>query len=190
METRKSSSPETVLGAEDIKAFSEAKNKLFITLYRRRATYFKRWRIVTMRYFTTLENLNPPSEGTLKKLTDDVNDVIEKYAARTERRRENFKASFRHAVSDDGKTIPFLKGMDVLIWPDSKAHRKDLIENENLYHQENQRINPDTKVEQGNPQSDAQEQDRSGDWESQAGESDASSYVPFSILDSLLLPTH
>lgn len=185
METRKSSSPDTVLGPEEAKEFSDAKDKLFITLYRRRATYFNRWVKVTDKYFTALE------EGNLRSVdrqTRFIDEVIEKYAKKTEHRRENFKAKFRHAVSDDGRTIPFLGYMDVLIRPQSRAHREILIEKENEYHKLNQVINPDTKIQQEKSAPEkgttpgsatAQAEDSSEDWKSEAGETDAESYVPF-----------
>jgi hypothetical protein len=185
METRKSSSPDTVLSPEEVKEFSDAKDKLFITLYRRRATYFNRWVEVTDKYFTVLE------EGNLRsvdKQTRFIDEVIEKYAKRTEHRREKFKAKFRHAVSDDGRTIPFLDDLDVLIWPQNRAHREILIEKENEYHRLNQVINPDTIIpqeksapEQGTTpgSATAQAEDSSEDWKSEAGEADAESYVPF-----------
>ncbi|RAO68342.1 uncharacterized protein BHQ10_004354 [Talaromyces amestolkiae] len=180
METRKSSSPDTVLGPEEVEAFSKAKDKLFITLYRKRATYFKRWLRVTDRYFTALEEHDRTIENIQRNFIDDV---IDKYAMRIEHRKERFKNKFRHAVSDDGKTLPFLNGMDLLIWPKNRAHREELIEKENEYHQKNQKINPDTQmqkkpVSEGTPldgNAAVQAQGGSEDWERQAEESDTGS---------------
>lgn len=195
METRKSSSPETVLGPEEVKAFTKAKDKLFITLYRKRATYFKRWLRVTDRYFTALEQKDRTIEDIQRNF---INDVIEKYAKRIEHRKERFKQKFQHAVSDDGKTIPFLNDMDVLIWPESRAHREALIRKEKEYHQKNQELNPDTKILQEKPVSEEgtplgvvmQARDSSEDWESQGEESDTRSYVPFSMIHLLLWSVH
>jgi hypothetical protein len=143
METRKSSSPDTVLGSEDVKAFAAAKDELFIYLYQKRTTYFNRWLEVTENYFNALDK---GDQISMDKQAKSIDDVIEKYTKRTERRRRKFKANFQHAVSDDGETIPFLNGMDVLIWPQDTSHRKALIQKEDEYRQLNQVINPDTRI--------------------------------------------
>lgn len=143
METRKSSSPDTVLGSEDVKAFDAAKDELFIYIYQKRPVYFNRWLEVTKNYFRALDK---GDQITVDKQARFIDEVIEKYAIRTEKRRRKFKAKFQHAVSDDGETIPFLNGMDVLIWPQDTSHRTALIQKEDEYRQLNQVINPDTRI--------------------------------------------
>lgn len=185
METRKSSSsPDTVLGPEEVKAFEAAREELFIQIFRKREKYFQRWREVTLKYFAAIDK---GMEEAKNKHEVNIADVIERYARRIKERRGKFIKRYSYELVNDDGTLPYLDGLDKLVKPVDRSHRKDLIRKEGEYRAKNRRLNPDTRISQENPSSDdgtppgnatLQEEDSSyedeqvpaaADWKSEAG---------------------
>ncbi|PCH00135.1 Hypothetical protein PENO1_047940 [Penicillium occitanis (nom. inval.)] len=189
METQNSSSPQSVLSAEEVKQWNRARDELFIQIYRRRGVYFQRWREVTLKYFAAIDK---GMENAKKVHENNIADVIERYANKIKKRRDKFIKSYSYELVNDDGTLSYLDGLDKLVKPVDRSHRKDLIRKEREYREKNERLNPDTKVLQGisvpndgNPPGNAtQEAEESSyedelpaaaDWKSEAGDSDTDS---------------
>ncbi|EEA24833.1 hypothetical protein TMatcc_007934 [Talaromyces marneffei ATCC 18224] len=193
MATRNSSSPKSVkseLSPAEVRELEQAKDKLFIQIYMKRRVYFKRWRTVTLRYFAAIDK---GKENAKRLQEDNIDDVITRYAKRIKDKRDKFIKKYSFETADDDETIRYLDGMDTLVKPVDRTHRKALIRKEGEYREKNQTLNPDTKIppeksssEGGTPPGNvpAQGEESSyedehvpaaGDWKSQAGDSDAES---------------
>lgn len=154
METRNSSSPKSVksqLSAEEVRQWNQARDELFIRIYQKRKVYFKRWREVTSKYFAAIDK---DMENAKNKHEVNIANVIERYAERTQERREKFIKRYSYDLVNDDGTLPYLDGLDKLVKPVDKHHRRALIEKQREYDAKNQRLNPDTKIPQENPASD------------------------------------
>lgn len=151
METRKSSSADTVLGPEEVKAWEAARDELFIQIFQKRKRYFERWQDVTLKYFAAIDKRMEKAKNFHE---DNIADVIKRYSNKIKERRDNFIASHSYEILDDDGTLQYLDGLDKLVKPADRPHRKSLIRKERVYRAKNQRLNPDTKIPQEYPASD------------------------------------
>lgn len=189
MEAQNSSSPQSVLSAEEVKQWNRARDELFIQIYPKRKVYFQRWREVTLKYFAASDK---GMETAKKDQEDNIADVIERYANRIKKKRDKFIKSYSYELVNGDGTLPYLDGLDKLVKPVDRSHRKDLIRKEREYREKNEQLNPDTKVSQGisgpndgnSPGNATQEAEESSyedelpaaaDWKSEAGDSDTDS---------------
>ena len=143
METQRSSSPQSVLSAEEVKQWNRARDELFIQIYRRRGVYFQRWREVTLKYFAASDK---GVENAKKVHENNIADVIERYANKIKKRRDKFIKNYSYELVNGDGTIPYLDGLDKLVKPVDRSHRKDLIRKEREYREKNEQLNPNTKV--------------------------------------------
>lgn len=193
MEQRNVSSPKSVksqLSPEEVRQLDQAKDELFVQLYRKRRIYFERWRKVTLMYFAAIERGKKNAEMLQE---DNIADVIERYNDRIARKRNAFKERFPYETADDNETIRYLDGLDKLVKPENRSHRKALIRKEKEYHEKNQILNPNTRIPQEDAALQAEESSYdddqaplAADWKSEAGVSDTESYeilflIPFGL---------
>ena len=185
--TRNSSSPDSVkteLSPEEVEELDQAKDELFIQIYRKRQVYFERWRKVTLKHFSAVELHN---KDAAKVQEEKVMDVIERYTNRINKRRENFTKKYPFEKVGEDKTLKYLNGLDKLVKPCDRLHRRHLIKKEREYHEKNQKLNPDTMIPQedtsshdGTPPANAiqgqedspcedEEAHAASDWESASG---------------------
>lgn len=141
MQAKQSSTPNTILGPEETLKYKEAQENLFLYVYKKRETYFKRWRKVTLRYFDAVEKNS--TEGK-EKQTKAIEEAIQKYSDRIKERKEKFLTKFPFTITDANNGIVFLEGMDILVFPESRDERRSLIEKEEDYHKRNESINQTT----------------------------------------------
>lgn len=193
MEQRNVSSPKSVksqLSPEEVRQLDQAKDELFVQLYRKRRIYFERWRKVTLMYFAAIERGKKNAEMLQE---DNIADVIERYNDRIARKQNAFKDRFPYETADDNETIRYLDGLDQLVKPENRSHRKALIRKEKEYHEKNQILNPNTRIPQEDAALQAEESSYdddqaplAADWKSEAGVSDTESYetiflIPFGL---------
>lgn len=105
-------SPNTVMSPKEVEEYEKAKVELFINLFHKRETYYKRWFTVTGKHFTCLSRFSIES----RKYETDMDDVIKKCDNSTMRRKKEFAGMYHFDLDEDGY-FSFLQGLDYLVKP-------------------------------------------------------------------------
>jgi hypothetical protein len=143
-EDKDASTPETVLGPDQVREIDHDKRELYILIFRKRESYWEDWLKYTERYFELEQG--PESSARTKRMEQcerNIDKIINAYKRRTTRKKKMFTEKWPYELVNN-EFFPFLDGMDILVkaktWEDCVA----LVEKHEEYRAENEKINPST----------------------------------------------